>query len=261
MSAIRTILSRRELLWVMTLKEIQVRYKQSVLGIAWAILQPLIMMLMFTFVFSKLLGVQSGGIPYPIFSYSALMFWTLFSNSLGRAIPSIDSNAALIRKIYFPRELFPISSVLGACVDFLFTFLIFIGLMVYYRADVTMTDNILWVVPILLVQLMFTLGICFFASAINVYYRDVKFALPFIIQLWMYACPIIYPASLIPERLHTLYFMNPMASAIDSYRTVLLEGVAPNLTYLGMGAAVAILLLALGYWYFKRVEMEFADIV
>jgi len=260
MTTRKRFLSYRELLWVLTLREIQIRYKQSVLGVAWAILQPLGLMLAFTLIFSTLLKVPSDGIPYPIFSYSALMFWAFFSNSLNRAIPSVEDNAPLIRKIYFPREFFPMSSIFGAFFDLLISALIFVGLMVYYHADITLTPNILYVVPILLIQMIFTLGICFFASAVNVYYRDVKHALPFLIQIWMYATPIIYSVSQVPERLHTFYYLNPMAGIMVSFRTVILTGGPPNLTYLGIAGAASVLLLVLGYLYFKRVEIEFADI-
>ena len=256
---LRTFLTYRELLWVLTLREIQIRYKQSILGIAWAILQPLAMMLAFTLIFSLLLKVDTGDIPYPIFSYSGLLLWTFFSNSLTRAIPSLEANSPLIRKIYLPREFFPMSSVLGALFDFFISAVIFLGLMVYYHMG--MTWNILYVIPILLIQMVFTFGLCFFASAVNVYYRDVKHALPFLIQIWMYAAPIIYPVSLVPERFQTYYYLNPMAGIIVNFRTVILEGALPNLTYLGIAAAGSIFLFIVGYLYFKRVEMEFADIV
>lgn len=257
----RTFMAYRELLWVFTLREIQIRYKQSILGVAWAIFQPLAMMLAFTLVFSYFLGVKSEGIPYPIFSYSALIFWTFFSNSLTRAIPSIETNAPLIRKIYFPREFFPGSAVLSAFFDFLISAVIFLGLMVYYRGDVDLNANILWVVPILAIQMVFTMGICFFASAFNVYYRDVKHALPFLIQIWMFACPIIYPVSSVPERFHTYYFLNPMAGIIVNFRTVILAGASPNFNYLGIAAGGSLLLFVFGYLYFKRIEMQFADVV
>jgi lipopolysaccharide transport system permease protein len=153
------------------------------------------------------------------------------------------------------------SSVLGAFFDFLIGALIFVGLMVYYRADITLTPNILYVVPILLVQMIFTFGFCFFASAVNVYYRDVKHALPFLVQIWMYATPIIYPASLVPERFQAYYYLNPMAGIVVNFRTVILGGAPANLNYLGIAAAGSVFLFILGYWYFKRVEMEFADVV
>jgi len=255
----KQIFSYRELLYVLTIRDIQIRYKQSVLGIAWAVLQPLALMLMFTLIFSVLLKVPSDDIPYPIFSYSALLFWTFFSGSLNRAIPSLETNAALIKKIYFPREFFPISNVFAAGFDLLIGSVIFIGLMFYY--DVSPTVYMLWVVPILMIQTIFTLGICFFASALNVYYRDVKHALPLFVQLLMYATPIIYPISLVPDRLLTLYLLNPMTGIIEGYRNILVKGLPPDYFYLVIAAAGAVLLFVLGYLYFKRIEMTFADIV
>lgn len=249
----------RGLLYSLTRREIQLRYTQSVLGIAWAILQPLALMLVFTLVFSALLKVPSEGIPYPIFAYSALLPWTFFSSSLNRAIPSIETNAPLIRKIYFPRELFPISSVLATFVDFLIGAVILIGMMFYF--SVSFTVNILWVAPILLIQIVFTIAICLFASAINAYYRDVKYALPLIIQVWMYASPIAYPASLVPEWLRTFYFLNPMAGIIFGYRNVLVKGLPPDISYLSIAAAGSLFLFILSYLYFKRIEMSFADVL
>ncbi len=258
-SRLNELFSYRELLYVLTVREIQVRYKQSVLGIAWAVLQPLALMLMFTLIFSVLLKVPSDGLPYPVFAYSALLPWTFFSNSLNRAIPSLEANASLIKKIYFPREFFPISSMLAAFFDFLIASIVFLGLMLYY--DVPFTANLLFVLPILVIQMLFTMGVCFFASALNAYYRDVKHALPLLVQLWMYATPIIYPMSLVPDRLKTFYLLNPTVGIMDGYRNVLAKGLPPDYFYLGVAAAGSIVLLLLGYLYFKRIEMTFADIL
>jgi lipopolysaccharide transport system permease protein len=257
--SLRDLWNYRELLWVLTLREIQIRYKQSILGVAWAILQPLALMLMFTLVFSALLKVPSEGVPYPIFSYSALLFWTFFSTSLHNAIPSLETNAALIKKIYFPREFFPMSSILAAVFDLIIAAVIFLGMMFYFHVDFTV--NILYVIPVLIIQTIFTMGVCFIFSAMNAYYRDVKYALPLVIQLWLYATPIIYPISLVPERFRTYYMLNPMAGIIESYRSVLVKGMAPEGFYLGVAAAGAVLLFVLGYWYFKRIEMTLADVV
>lgn len=255
----RKLFSYRRLLYVLTIRDIRVRYKQSILGIAWAVIQPLALMLMFTLIFSVLLKVPSDGLPYPVFSYSALLPWTFFAASLNRAIPSLETNASLIKKIYFPREFFPISSVLGSFVDLMIGAVIFLGMMFYY--DVPFTVNLLFVVPIIMIQIVFTLGICFFASALNVYYRDVRSALPLLIQMWMYASPIIYPVSLVPIRLRTFYMLNPMAGIMDSYRNVLVKGISPDLFYLGIAAGGSVVLFILGYWYFKRIEMTFADVI
>ena len=258
-SGFKAFFKYRELLYALTAREIQIRYKQSILGIAWAVLQPLALMLMFTLIFSVLLKVPSDGVPYPVFSYSALMFWTYFSGSMGRAIPSLEANEALIKKIYFPREFFPISSVLSTLFDLAIAFAIYLCLMLYFHVPFTL--NMLYVLPILLIQTVFTLGVCFFASALNVYYRDVKHALPLLIQLWMYATPVIYPSSLIPDRLLTFYALNPMTGIIESYRNVLVKGVTPDLFYLGIATAGSVFLFVLGYFYFKRVEMTFADVI
>ena len=258
-SRLKRFLRYRELLYTLTAREIKVRYKQSVLGIAWAVLQPLILMLMFTFIFSMLLSVPSDGVPYAIFSYCTVRSWTLFSGSLNRAIPSLEANAALIRKIYFPRELFSISSVLAALFDFSIGAIILIGMMLYFNVSFTM--NMLYAVPILLIQLLFTLGICFLFSSLNVYYRDIKYALPLLIQIWMYACPIIYPFSMVPERFTTVYMLNPMAGIMYNYRLVLLHGEPPDFFYLGVAAAGSLILFMFCYLYFKRIEMTFADVI
>lgn len=261
MGKVRTFMAYRELLWVLTLREIQIRYTQSILGIVWAILQPVAMMLAFTLVFSLLIKVNTEPTPYPLFAYSGLIFWTFFSNSLNRAIPSLEVNAPLIRKIYLPREFFPMSAVLGAFFDFLISALVLVGLMVYYHTSVHLTANVLYLIPILMIQMIFTFGLCFFTSAFNVYYRDVKHALPFLIQVWMYLTPVAYSADLVPPRFQTFYYLNPMAGIIVNFRRVTLDGVGPDLGYLGIAAGGAIFLFAAAYLYFKRVEMEFADVV
>jgi lipopolysaccharide transport system permease protein len=203
--------------------------------------------------------VPSEGVPYPVFSYSALTFWIFFSGSLTRAIPSLDANQALIKKIYFPREFFPLSSVFSAIFDLAIAFVIFLIIMVYYHTPFTL--NMLYVVPLVVIQTIFTIGVCFFASALNVYYRDVKYALPLIVQLWMYATPIIYPMSSIPQRFWKLYLLNPMTGLIESYRNVLVKGSEPQLFYIAVAALGAIFLFVLGYIYFKRIEMSFADVI
>jgi lipopolysaccharide transport system permease protein len=256
---LRELWNYRELLYVLTMRSLQIRYRQSVLGLAWAVLQPLALMLTFTLIFSVLLKTPSEGVPYPIFSYSALLFWTFFSNSLNGAIPSIEGNADLIKKIYFPREFFPISSIFSAGFDLLIAAVIFLGMMFYYHVPFTL--NILYVIPLLIIQTMFTMGVSFFFSALNAYYRDVKYALPLVIQLWMYATPIIYPITLIPERFRTYYLLNPMTGIIESYRDVLVKGAGPQGLYIGVAAAGAVFLFILGYFYFKRIEMTFADVV
>lgn len=256
---IKTILSYRELLLSLTLREIKVKYKQSVLGVLWAILQPLSMMIIFTIVFSKFVRIPSDGIPYPIFSYSAILPWSFFVTSLSFASNSILNNAALVNKIYFPREIFPISAILAAFVDFLIASVIFLAMSLFYQITIKMT--MIYLIPILLIQIALTLGIAFFTSAVNVRFRDIKYAVPLFMQLWMYASPIIYPISVVPERYRFIYSLNPMTGIIDSYRKVILEGDPPNFKYLGISIVVTLAIVFYSYRYFKEAEKTFADVI
>lgn len=256
---IRQIANYNELLFNLALREIKVKYKQSVLGILWVILQPLAMMVIFTVIFSRFVKVPSDGIPYPIFSLAALLPWSFFASALSHAIPSISSNSSLVTKIYFPREVFPLACLLAALFDFLITSIIFIIMMIFY--NIPMTINILYVIPLVMIQITFIFGVSLFASAVNVYYRDVKYIVPFAIQLWMYASPVIYPVSIIPKHLQALYMLNPMAPIIDGYRKTLLLGVAPDLFYLGIAAVVTAAIFIMSYGFFKKTEMSFADVI
>jgi len=253
------ILQYRALLWTFALREIKVRYKQAVLGAAWAVLQPLSLMVVFTLFFSILLNVSSDGIPYPLFVYSALLPWTFFSTSLAFAIPSLTNNAQLITKVYFPRAILPLASVLAAGFDFCIAGLVFCGMMLFYQVRVTI--DLLWVFPLLLIQVAFTVAVAFFFSALNVTYRDVRHAMPLLIQLWMFATPVIYSVSVVPERYRALYLMNPMAAVIDGFRKVLVQGHSPDLWSLSPVAATSVILLWAAYRYFKRAEEAFADVI
>jgi lipopolysaccharide transport system permease protein len=249
----------RELLWMWILRELKVRYKQSILGAAWAILQPLGLMLVFTAVFSYFNRLPSDNIPYPIFSYTALLPWTLSSTGISFAVPSLTSNMNLVKKIYFPREILPIASVVAAFADFLVASTVFLGLMVYYR--VPLRASCWWIPVILAIQVSLTVGIVLVAATLNVWYRDIRFVVPLGIQLWMYASPVIYSISSVPESIRSLYLLNPMAGVISSYRNVILKGQPPNLTYLAFSGAIAVLILFGGYAYFKRSEIRFADVI
>lgn len=254
------LLRHRELLWLVTQREIKVRYKQSSLGALWAILQPLSLMLVLTVFYSRFVRMPSDGLPYPLFSYAALLPWTFFSTSLSFAIPSLIQNSHIITKIYFPREIVPLASVLTAFLDFLVASLIFVGLLIYY--GISPTWNLFYVFPLLAVQIAFTVGICLLLSAFTVLYRDVRHTLPLVIQIWMFGTPILYSASVVPESLRGWYFsLNPMAAIIDGYRRAVLQGMAPQMGYLGLGAIVSVVLVWLGYKYFKHLEREFADLV
>lgn len=256
----RELWRHRELLWLVTQREIKVRYKQSALGIVWAVLQPFSLMAVFTVFFSWFARMPSDGIPYPLFSYAALLPWTFFSTSLTFAIPSLIANSHIITKIYFPREIVPLASVLAAFLDFVIASGIFVLLLAFYR--VPPTWNLLYVVPVVAIQIAFTTGVCLLLSAFTVLYRDVRHTLPLVIQIWMFVTPILYPASVVPQRWRGWYFsLNPMAAIIDGYRRAVVQGTTPQLSYLALAAVVSTVLLWAGYKYFKSLEKEFADIV
>ena len=249
----------RELLWRWTRREIGVRYKQSFLGAAWAILQPLAMMIMFTLVFSLLARVPTDGAPYPVFSYVALLPWTFLQTSVSFGVPSLVNNLNLVTKIYFPREILPIGAIGASFFDFLVASIIFLPMLFLYRIALSWT--ILWLPLLLGIQIILTLGVTLLGSAIIVRYRDVRFIVPLGLQLWLFATPIIYPVSLVPERLLPLYMLNPMAGIVDSYRRVILHGQPPDWGHLGLSAAVTLVLLVIGYATFRRLEASFADII
>jgi lipopolysaccharide transport system permease protein len=249
----------RELLFSWTFREFRVRYSQSFMGAAWAILQPLVLMVIFSFVFSFVLNVDTGDIPYPVFSYVGTLPWTLFATSIAFAVPSLVSNMNLVSKIYFPREVLPISAILVGLVDFAIAALLLIPMFLFFGVAITWT--IALVPLILLVQTVLTLGISLFASAVNVFFRDVRFIVPLALQVWMYLSPVIYPVTAVPEQWRWLYFLNPMAAIIDSYRRVLLMGQPPDWPYLALSAAVSLVVLVLGYRYFKSAEKQFADLI
>lgn len=256
---IKSIYSNREILYQLTLSQIKARYKQSVFGIMWAILRPFFMMVVFTVIFSKMVNLPSDGIPYPLFSYCALLPWQFFSSSLSSATLSLVSNSTLIQQIYFPREIFPISSVLASFVDFLVASGIFVILLIFYEIHITFVA--VYAVLIFMVQVLLIVGVSFFGSALNVFYRDIGHGLAFITQIWMYATPIIYPLSMVPERLLPFYLLNPMAGIIDGYRKVIIQGTSPDWQHIGISFLVTLALLFFSFKYFKKVEVRFADII
>lgn len=249
----------RDLLWLWTGREIRVRYKQSALGVGWAIIQPLVLTLVFTLVFSRLMQVDTGGVPYPIFAYSALVPWTFFATSLAFAIPSLVNNLNLVGKIYFPREILPLANIGAALLDFAMAALVFGGMMVVYQ--IPLTINVLWIIPLLLIQIILTIGVTLMGAALIVFFRDVRFVIPLLTQIWMYASPVIYPSTLIPAQWQTLYFLNPMAGIIAGYRSALVLGETPNLPALALATLVSVILLLIGYATFKRSEPLFADLI
>ena len=258
-SDIRQLVHYRELLWSLVVRDIKVRYKQSALGIAWAIIQPLSATVLFALIFSRFVKIPTGGIPYPVFYYSALLPWTFLSASVSFGVPSLINNMNLVTKIYFPREILPIASVIACFVDFLIASVVFVGMMIFYRVPVGF--SILLVPLIVAVQVLLTLGIVLVSSALSVFYRDIRFVVPVGLQLWMYATPVIYPVSAVPERFRAIYMLNPMAGIIGVYRTIVLSASFPEAKYLLVACLVSTGLFVLGYRYFKRAEMEFADII
>jgi lipopolysaccharide transport system permease protein len=216
-------------------------------------------MIVFSLFFGTLAKVPSDGVPYPIFSYTGLLPWTFFAASLNAAIPSLANNSHLITKIYFPREIFPLASVLAAAVDFGIACLLFAGMLFWYH--VPLTPALAWLPALLAVQVLFTLGVALFLSALNVRYRDVRHALPLLIQIWMYASPVVYPASLIPEQYRNLYMLNPLAPLLQGYRAITLHGQSPDLPWLALAAALATVTFWIGYRYFKWTERTFADTI
>jgi len=253
------LLRYRELVVNLAIRDLKVRYKQSLLGVLWAILQPFALMVVFTLIFSIFVKVKTPGIPYPIFSYVALVPWTYFTNALSLGVNSLVGNANLVSKIYFPREIFPLASLLASFVDFLVAAAIFAGMLLYYHIGLTL--NILWLPIIVLLQMALMGGLLLILSAANVFFRDIRLVLPFILQLGLYVTPVIYPLTVIPARYRPLFALNPMTGIIDAYRRVIAQGQGPDVRLLGVTAALSIVLLVIGYGYFKAVEMRFADVI
>jgi lipopolysaccharide transport system permease protein len=249
----------RELLGFLIWRDIKVRYKQTVLGAAWAILQPLFTMVVFALFFGRLAQVPSDGIPYPIFSYAALVPWQFFASGLTRSSASLVSGANLIRKVYFPRLVIPISAVLAGTVDFALAFLVLLGMMLWYHIVPTLA--LVWLPLFLLLALATSLGAGLWLSALNVRFRDVGYLVPFMISAWMFATPIAYPSSLLPEPWRSLYGLNPMAGVIEAFRWALLgQDTRPGPMVL-VSAVVSLALLIGGAFYFRRMEDTFADVV
>lgn len=248
----------RELLYFLTWRDIKVRYKQTVLGVAWAVIQPFFSMVVFSLFFGHLAKIPSDGIPYPLFSYVALLPWNYFAHSLHQASNSLIGSSNLISKVYFPRLIIPISSVLSGVIDFVIAFTVLLGMMIYYRMWPTL--GILLLPFFLLLALITALGTGTWLSALNVEYRDVRYVVPFLTQFWMFATPVVYPSSLLSEPWRTLYGLNPMVGVVEGFRWVLL-GTNPPGALLVVSILVSILLLVSGAYYFHRMEKRFADVI
>jgi lipopolysaccharide transport system permease protein len=267
----KNLVQYRELIAVLVWKNIVLRYKQAYLGIAWSVLKPIMLVAIFTIVRS-FVGIDSGNIPYPILTFAALMPWILFQESASEGVISVVGNANLIRKIYFPREVFPLTSVVTKTVEFGINLVILAGLMLWYRFVPTI--HILWLPALLLYTLLAALVIAFAGAALNVYYRDVSAALPVALSLMMYLSPVIYPLHLVHQKLvvqqaagtwstalYSLYTLNPLAGIIDTFQRTVLKGLPPDWTAIVPGLILTLVLLPFSYLYFKRAEAYFADVI
>jgi len=249
----------RELLYFLVWRDIKVRYKQTALGAAWAILQPVLTMVVFTLFFGNLAKVPSDGIPYPLFSFTGLVPWTLFAYSLTESSGSLVSNQNLITKVYFPRLIIPLASVLSGLVDFAISFGVLLLLMLYYGVVPTVY---IWTVPLfVLLAIAAALSVGIWLSALNVEFRDVRYTIPFLTQLWMFVTPLAYASSLVPPRWRIVYGLNPMAGVVEGFRWALLGRTAAPSVLLAISVAVVIVLLVGGIFYFRRMERTFADVV
>jgi lipopolysaccharide transport system permease protein len=251
--------AHRELISSLTYRQIYARYRQSVLGMAWAIVRPVATVIIFTVVFSYIAKFPSDGLPYPLFVFGALLPWTLLSSAIGAGVPSLTNQRNLVAKIYFPREILPISTILASAIDFVIAAVMFVILLLFYQVDITW--NALYAIPILIVELLLLTGLVLLLSMVNVWFRDVSHAIALLIQFWMYLCPIIYPLSMVPERYRWLYDLNPMVGIIEGFRASVLKGAAPQLDLLAVSLVISVVLFVLGYALFKQREFEFADVI
>jgi lipopolysaccharide transport system permease protein len=271
MKVFKDLYDYRELMWALTWKSIAARYKQAYLGLAWAVLKPVMLMAILTLV-RTFIGIDSGEIPYPILVFAALMPWSFFQESTSEAVGSVVNNTPLIRKIYFPREIFPLTVMLAKLVELGISFIILAALMIWY--GMAPSIYFLWIPAILAYTMLAVLTIAFFGAAFNVYFRDIGQALPVLLSLLMYASPVIYPLQLVKDTLlvrqaagewsdllYTMYTLNPMAGIIDAFQNVVLRGVAPDLGAMVPGAIMIGIVLPLSYLYFKRAESYFADVI
>ncbi|MHB0976053.1 MAG: ABC transporter permease [Candidatus Aquicultorales bacterium] len=258
-TGLKELYAYRGLLHTMVKREIKVRYKQSVLGMAWALLQPISMTLIFTAVFSIIARFPSEGIPYPLFFLAGFVPWSFVNSAINASSASIVSNRSLVTKIFLPREIFPIAATSASFVDFMVGALALSALISYY--NVSLTVNALYFLPIIVVQIILALAIGLFVSSLNVFYRDVRSIVALTLQTWMYASPVVYPVSRVPERIRDFYVLNPMAGIIDGYRNCLLKGIPPAWKPLLASAVISLVMFVVAYIAFKRAARNFADVI
>jgi len=257
--ALRRLAQYRDLLVTLSVHRLKVRYKQSVLGPSWAVLQPTLLMLIYTVIFSRIIRVPTEGAPYAVFAYCALLPWTFFSTAISSATNSLVSHFSLVTKVYFPREILPLTYVIAALVDFLVASVLLGALMAWY--DMSLSRWALLAIPTVGVLALFTIAVSLLLCAVQVRYRDIGMALPLLLQVWMFATPVVYPLTLVPQRWQALYSINPMVGIVESFRRVILQGVPPDFHALEMSALITAVLLPVAFIYFKHVEATVADII
>jgi lipopolysaccharide transport system permease protein len=256
---LRELWEYHELLYFLTWRDIKVRYKQTILGGAWAIIQPLFTMIVFSLFFGRLAKIPSDGIPYPIFSFAALVPWTFFANGLNQSSNSLVGSANLIKKVYFPRLVIPVSSIISGAIDFGIAFVVLLGMMLFY--GIAPTVDIIYLPFLLLLAFVTALAVGLWLSAMNVQFRDVKYVVPFLVQAWMFATPIAYPSSLLSEPWRTIYGLNPMVGVVEGFRWALLGTKTAPGPMIAVSSLAALAILISGAYYFRRMEKTFADVV
>jgi lipopolysaccharide transport system permease protein len=256
---LKAVWEYRELLYFLVWRDVKVRYKQTLLGAAWAIIQPVFTMVVFALFFGRLAGVPSDGIPYPIFSYVALVPWQFFAHGLSQSSGSLVESASVIRKVYFPRLVIPAAAVIGGVIDFFLSFAVLLGMMFAY--GITPTVAVVWLPLLLVLAVVTALGAGLWLTALNAQFRDVRYAVPFLVQAWMFATPIAYPSSLLDEPWRTLYGLNPMAGVVEGFRWALLGTETAPGPIVFVSAFVALAMLVSGAFYFRRMEDTFADVI
>jgi lipopolysaccharide transport system permease protein len=256
---LRELWEYRELLFFFAWRDIKVRYRQTVMGVLWAIIQPFLTMVIFSLFFGRLANIPSDGVPYPVFSFAALVPWTFFANALTQASNSLVLSGNMLKKIYFPRLALPIATVLAGVIDFVLAFIVLLGIMFYY--GLVPTANIIWLPLFALLALVTSIGVSLWLAAMNVQFRDVRYTIPFLTQAWLFVTPIAYPSSLLPESLRIVYGLNPMSGVVEGFRWALLgTDTAPGPMMI-VSSLVALILLVTGAFYFRRMENSFADVV
>lgn len=249
----------RDLFYFLIMRDIKVKYKQTVLGGLWAVIQPFFSMIVFTLFFGRLAKMPSDNVPYPIFSFSALVAWLYFANAINGSSNSLVGNANLISKVYFPRLIIPLTPVLAGLLDFSIAFVILIGMMIYF--SIYPTVMIVTLPLLILLMMLIATGVGTFLAALNAKYRDIRYTVPFLVQIWMFASPIVYPASMVPEKYRLIYFLNPMTGVIEGFRSVLLGTIAFPVEMVLVSTIISLILFFIGVFYFRQTERHFADIV